>query len=516
MKKLLGILLAVTLLMGLCLTTNAEEAAAPVRGGTLIVAKSQDMTNQGFDITHTTFSQADCYVLSQIFETLIKIDGDGNSVEGLATDWHYTEDGLGLVMNLRQDVTYSDGTQFNADAAAKVINYYLTDACAHVNKKSDLALITSCDVLGEYEIRINTSAPDAGLLTILSGNSFMLMAPANVDNQDAATNPIGTGAFVLSEYTQGDQIVLSANPNYYKTGADGQPLPYLDGIVYKIMTDDSVKITNLRSGDVDGLDIQSSANSTLTAMSMDNMTTYEYDYAINFWVGFNFKNELFQDLKVRQAIAYAIDREEVMEVVFEGLGSTTPFFSKPSQWWYYDNAGINTYEPEKAKELLAEAGYPDGITVEIANISREPDNSIVQLLESQMAEAGITLQINAMERTAWVDYTKTQQAFILCIGQNGNAGVDVSRQIKDPLVSYMYADDPMVAQLQEIYNSLKSLTDLDARYAAVKALQDFYQDNTMQLIIGQSHSYCTFANYVKNIQFTSIASLDFSETWLSK
>ena len=85
----------------------------------------------------------------------------------------------------------------------------------------------------------------------------MLMAPANVDNQDAATNPIGTGAFVLSEYTQGDQIVLSANPNYYKTGTNGQPLPYLDGIVYKIMTDDSVKITNLRSGDVDGLDIQS-------------------------------------------------------------------------------------------------------------------------------------------------------------------------------------------------------------------------------------------------------------------
>ena len=121
-----------------------------------------------------------------------------------------------------------------------------------------------------------------------------------------------------------------------------------------------------------------------------------------------------------------------------------------------------------------------------------------------------------MERTSWVSYVKTECAHELCIGQNGNAGVDVSRQLKDPMVSYMSTAYEPVVEMQEIYNGLKSLTDLDERYAAVKELQDFYHENVMQLILCQSHSYCTFASYVKNIQFTSIAALDFSETWLDK
>ena len=514
MKRIIALILTLTLILGVGLVANAEEA--PVRGGTLVIAKSQDMSTQTFDITHTTFSQYDCYVLSQIFETLIKTDKDGNFVPGLAEEWHYTEDGLGLVLKLREDVSYSDGEKFNAEGAAKVMNYYLTDECKHVNKGSDLALIKDIQVLDEYTIQINTSAPDAGLLTILTGNSFMLMSPGNIDRKDVATNPIGTGPFVLSEYVQGDHITLVANKNYYKLGADGQPLPYLDSIVYKIMTDDNVKINNLQSGDVDGVDIQSSSNSVFTAMAMSDMTTYEYDYAINFWVGFNFSKEMFQNQKLRQAFSYAIDRQEIVDVVFEGLAATTPFFSKPTQWWYYDNAGINEYNPEKAKELLAEAGYPDGITVSISGISREPDNSVVQLMQSQMAEAGITLEINAMERTSWVSYVKTELGHELCIGQNGNAGVDISRQLKDPMISYQWAEYAPVAEMQAMYNSLKSLTNLDERLAMAKKLQDFYHENVMQLILCQSHSYCTFANYVKNVQFTSIASLDFSETWITK
>lgn len=513
MKKLLSILLVLVMVCGI-VPAMAEEA--PVRGGTLVVAKSQDMSTKGFDITHTTFSQYDCYVLSQVFETLIKTDAEGAFVPGLAESWEYTADGLGLVLKLRQDVSYSDGQKFNAEAAAKVMNYYLTEECKHVNKGSDLALITGIDVVDEYTIQVNTSAPDAGLLTILTGNSFMLMSPANIDNQDVATNPIGTGPFVLAEYVEGDHITLKANPGYYKLGADGKPLPYLDEIVYKIMTDDSVKTTNLKSGDVDGVDIHGSTNSVLTAMAMSDMTTYEYDYAINFWAGWNFTKEQFQNVKLRQAFAYAIDRQEIVDVVFEGLASTTAFFSKPSQWWYSDYATIDEYNPEKAKALLAEAGYPDGIEMEISGISREPDNSILALMQAQMAEAGINLKINAMERTAWVSLVKTELGHEMCIGQNGNAGVDVSRQLKDPMVSYVSPEYAPAAEMQAIYNSLKSLTNEAERKAAVDQLQAFYHDNTMQLIICQSHSYCTFASYVKDIQFNSIAALDFSETWMAK
>ena len=133
-----------------------------------------DMTNNSFDITQTTYIQADSYVMDQILETLIDIDSEGNFVPRLAESWEFTEDGMGLVLKLREDVTYSNGTKFNAEAAAKVMNYYISEECNHFAKASDLALIVGIDVIDEYPIQVNTSAPDAGLLTEIAGGSFLM------------------------------------------------------------------------------------------------------------------------------------------------------------------------------------------------------------------------------------------------------------------------------------------------------------------------------------------------------
>ena len=537
MKKLISLLLALVMafsIVGCAKTEAPAETAAPtekeiisidteqtvetgvVRGGTLVIAKTQDMTNNGFDITHTTYSQADSYVLDQILETLIDIDGKGNFIPRLALSWKFTDDGLGLQLKLREDVTYSNGTKFNAEAAAKVMNYYLTDECKHVSKKADLALITSIDVIDEYTIQVNTSDTDAGLLTELSGTSFMLCAPENIDNGDFATNPIGTGPFVLAEYAEGDHITLKARSDYYIMGEDGKPLPYLDGILYKILPDDAAKVANLQSGDVDGIDLQSSANSTLTCMGMDNMVTYQPNYNINFWAGFNFADEALAKLEVRQANSYAIDRHEIVDVVFEGLATTTPFFSRADQGWYDEYAGINEYNPDKAKELLAAAGYADGIEITVSCISREPDNTIMQLMQSQMAKAGITLVLEPMERTAWVAKAKTDLDYQMIVGQNGNAGVDLSRQMKDPFVSYQTLEIPEAVASQELYNKLKTITDVDERNAAVAELQKHFHDNVIKLMICQSYSYSTFADYVKGIRLTSFGSYNFAETWIEK
>lgn len=495
---------------------NQVKEAGVVRGGTLTVAKTMDMTNNGFAMFKSTYSQADAYVLDQIIETLIKIDGEGNFVESLAKSWEYTEDGLGLQLTLRDDVTFSNGTPLTAEGVAKVFNYYITDECGHSQKGSDLSLVTGTDVIDEHTIQINTSSPDAGLLTALAGISFYVYAPENVDNNDFATNPIGTGPFVLKEYKEGDHITLERRDDYYIMGEDGQPLPYLDEIYYQILPDDAAKVANLQSGDVDGIDLQSSANSTITCMANADLTTYQHHYNINFWAGFNFANEALAKLEVRQALAYAIDRQEIVDVVFEGLGTTTPFFARADQNWFYDNAGINEYNPEKAKELLAAAGYPDGITVEIKCISREPDNTILQLMQSQAKQAGIELVLNPMERTAWVETAKTTLDYEMIVGQNGNAGVDMSRQIKDPFVTYQTLDIPEAVESQDMYKALKTITDVDERLAAERELQDYFHDNCLKLMICQSNSYGCFANYVKNVEVTNFGSYSFAEAYIAK
>lgn len=501
-------------------TTAAAENAAPatdvVRGGSLKIAKTMDMTNNGFAMFHSTYTQADAYVLDQILETPIKIDADGNFVPSLAESWEFTEDGLGLKLKLRSDVTFSNGTPLTAQGVADLYNYYITEECGHKQKGSDLALITGTDVIDENTIQINTSSPDAGLLTALSGISFYVYAPENLANDDFAANPIGTGPFVLKEYKEGDHITLARRDDYYLMGEDGQPLPYLDEIYYQILPDDAAKVANLQSGDIDGIDLQSSSNSTITCMSNADLTTYQHHYNINFWAGFNFGNEALAKLEVRQAVAYAIDRQEIVDVVFEGLATTTPFFARADQYWYYDNAGINEYNPEKAKELLAEAGYPNGLSISVSCISREPDNTILQLMQSQMKQAGIDLVLNPMERTAWIECAKTSLDYDMIVGQNGNAGVDMSRQLKDPFVAYMTLDIPEAVESQEMYNKLKTITDIDARVTALKELQDHFHANTLKLMICQSNSYGCFANYVKNVEVTNFGSYSFAGTYITK
>ena len=197
--------------------TQTDATAAPdsqggiVRGGTLVVAKSADLTTGGFDVVHSSSYPADGMILSQIFESLLDVDESGNIIPRLATEWEYTEDGCGLILKLREDVVYSNGEKFNAEAVAKVVSYYIDPETEHKAMKWDLALITGIDVIDEYTVQINTSSPDAGLLLGLTYQAFAMIAPSNIDNDDLLTNPIGTGPFKLEEYVDGSHVTLVAN-----------------------------------------------------------------------------------------------------------------------------------------------------------------------------------------------------------------------------------------------------------------------------------------------------------------
>ncbi|MBR5224887.1 MAG: ABC transporter substrate-binding protein, partial [Clostridia bacterium] len=246
MKKWLTLLLAAMLLFTVAFAegndkiTLTEEMGEIVRGGVLTMAKSKGL-DAGLNIAKISDCSSDFPVMAQIYEGLLTIDDTGNVAPGLATEWAFAEDGLSMNMKLREDVSFSNGEKFNAEAVAKCLNYYISAECGHVFKGSDLSLIAGVDVVGEYEIKINLSAADAALGLELAGSSGYIMAPSVIDKGEMNTNPIGTGPFVLKEYKEGESIELVANPNYYKLGADGKPLPYLDGIKYIVITDDTTK-----------------------------------------------------------------------------------------------------------------------------------------------------------------------------------------------------------------------------------------------------------------------------------
>jgi len=525
MKKLFSFLITIVLALSMVFgavaeTTNdaivlsdAEAENQIKRGGTLIVAKYKAMT-ESLDITKITDTAADGTVMAQIFEPLLNIAPDGSIAPGLATEWELAEDGLSLTLKLREDVTFHNGEKFNAEAAANSMNYYLAEETAHVFRSSDLSCISSAEVVDEYTIRLTLSEIDAAVCNALCDTSGYIVAPEMLANTELfRTNPIGTGPFMFKEYREGESIEIVANPNYYKMGEDGKPLPYLDGIKYIFMADDTTKTANLEAGDVDGVDRHDSSTSVLAAMAMDNMNMYQLPSAQSYNLACNLHYEPLKNLALRKAITTAINCEEVMELSMEGCGVTNPFWTGEGKWFYNDYTP-KTYDPELAKQYLKEAGYENGIDLELAIIAREPDNTVAQIVQAQLAEVGINLTINAMDTASWINYVRVEHKEQLSISLCGN----VYEPSKGWVVILKSFGDTgtgleLIDQLYELVSSTKTTIDPAARYELIKEYQKLILDNALTTVMGQKLSYGSFAADIHNVKVNSVGAFIFHDTW---
>ena len=541
MKKTISILLLVAMVLALmagCGKTEEAPAAAPAaqeapaaaisapakieepapeggitRGGTLVVAKQKAM-DKGLDITKDSDCSSAFTAMATIYECLFAFDEGGNPAPCLATEWTWAADGLSLEVKLRDDVSFSNGEKFNAEAVAKCMNYYLTEECAHVFKSSDLSCIEKVDVVDEYTVNIVLSAPDAGLCAELASCSGMIAAPAVVDAKFAC-DPIGTGAYVLDEYKEGEYLSVKANPNYYRMGEDGQPLPYLDGIKFLFVTDDTTAITNLKAGSVNGIDRLSSSSSTFTAQGMDTVNLLQNPVTQCYNITFNLLDETLKNDKLREAIVCAINSDEILEIAMEGLGANTGFWTDEAKWFYNDYNPA-AYDLEKAKSLMAEAGYANGLNLELAIISREPDNTVAQLVQAQLAEIGINVTISAMDSASWVAYVRTDHKEQLAISLAGNAGYEPSKGWTVILKSFgdVGTGLDMVDHLNELVMATKSETDSAKRNAMIDEYQRTILDNNLTAVIGHKYQYGAFQTSVHGVNFHFYGWLEFTNAWM--
>lgn len=493
------------------LATEGETSTGVTRGGTLVVAKAKAMST-GLDITRTDDMSSHYSVLASIYESLLTIDETGNAAPNLATEWEIAEDGLSITLKLREDVSFSNGEKFNAEAVAKCINFYLTDECNHYYRATDLANFENAEVVDEYTVRINLNKTDASLEMKMASAVGFIMAPANIDNMDYATNPIGTGPFTLGEYREGEYVTLIANPNYYKMGVDGKPLPYLDSVKLQMMSDDTTQLTNLKSGDVMGVDRHASISSVISVQKLDGVNIYENPVTHIYNICSNMSNEIVgTNQALREAIAYATNAEEIIDISLEGYGGTCAFWSFPSRW-YYDDYNPYYYDLDKAKEKMIEAGYPDGLELELAVIAREPDNTMAQLVQSQLAEIGIKININSMDSGAWVAYCQTEAKHELCLLMAGEAGHHPSRQWPSALARMGTCEE-----MEEIYSLLTEAytkADLSESYDLLHQAQQIYMDNCMGTTLGNKFQYGSFKDYVHGVSFHYYGWLQFGETWI--
>lgn len=483
------------------------------RGGSITLAKTTKLSG-GLNPAQSNARIEDFYVMGLIYETLFAYDEKGNLTGGLVESWEVSKDGIAITLNLRKGIKFHDGEDFNAEAVKTNLDWFLTTD-AHSFAKDEIGSISEVEVISDYSVVLKLSQPDAALLSNLTTLDGFMISPKAIKElgkEGLMTKTAGTGPFMAAEYVEGDHVRLVRNPNYYKMGEDGKPLPYLDEVIIRIMTDGSVKMTNLQSGDVDIIDYHSIANNIKVAQQDDNLVTIRTDNRETFFLCYNLNNEKYKDVRVRQAIAYATDRQELMDVVLEGFGTVEAFDAAPDQW-FYDDYDPYYYDPEKAKALLAEAGYPNGIDVTISIIAREPDNTMAQLLQQQLKRSNINASIEALERLAWIELIRTNRAGELGIGKIAIMGLDPNQQYNSTLV---YVDPNYITEARGKLNKAKETYDLDVRKQLLAEFQKFYLDNCYNFLLGQNPRYISHNKKLQNVRIHPNGTIMLTDTWIKE
>ena len=383
----------------------------PAYGGTLVAGS---IGEPSVLIPMLSGDSASQDVAGLIFNGLVKYDTDLRVIGDLAKSWDISPDGLVITFHLRKDVRWTDGVEFTAD---DVMFGYKTI----INKDTPTAYseafrqVKKAEVVDKYTFRVTYAKPFAPALTSW-GNLVVLpkhlLEGKDITKSALGRDPVGMGPYKLRKWISGQELILDSNREYF----EGRP--YIDHYVYKIIPDPATMFLELQAGGLDmmGLTPLQYMKQTNSEYFRRNFRKFRYPSFAYTYLGFNLKYPLFKDRRVRQAIAYAIDKKEIVDVVLLGLGSIATGPYVPHTWPYDPDVRHYPYNPGKARRLLAEAGWKDTdgdgildkdgrpfeftILTNMGNTSRTNTATIIQW---RLAKVGIKVHIRAIEWSTFIN-----------------------------------------------------------------------------------------------------------------
>jgi peptide/nickel transport system substrate-binding protein len=331
-----------------------------------------------------------------IFTGMITFNENLEPVPDLAKSWSVSKDGKVWTFKLRQDVKWHDGVPFTADDVVFTFNSILNPKVNSV-RRSDYIIDGQPIVfkaLDKYTVQATLPKPFAPFLThaAMSVIPQHLLAGKDINTANFNRKPIGTGPFIFKEWQTGDHVTVVRNDNYYL----GKPK--LKEILYKIIPDENSALVALEAGEIDEAGIP--AKDYTRMKSVKGIKVYESDVLLYTYLGFNLANPKFKDKRVRQALAYATDKDQLVNLILRGLGSPAYAPSAPISWAYSDQVSKYQYDPEKAKRLLKEAGVKElEFTVLVNQGNKEREKAAV-ILQQQYQKVGVKVNVRVMEWSA--------------------------------------------------------------------------------------------------------------------
>jgi peptide/nickel transport system substrate-binding protein len=418
------VMLLVAILTGCTTKTGVSEKE---KGGELTVAVAED---PGFDQLDAASYNGLIQAYPMIYDSLVEYGEKGKILPALATSWEISPDGKTYTFYLRKGVKFSDGTPFNADAVKFSLERWRQKP-EHSSITASKAL-EKIEVVDSHTIKLHFNICYYPILTELTyPRPVRIMSPSAVtpagDPNGKFAKPIGTGPWMVESYTKDQQAVLVRNPNYW-----GEK-PRLSKIVLKVIPDPQTRVLALQSGQVDlaGGRMSSIPPESLPLITKDSkLQIHRTEGSTSYFLIFNYNNEFFQDVRIRQAINYAVNKRSMVDNLLGGVGKpaqglfqfTVPYVTERNNQGY-------PYDVNKARELLAEAGWKDTdgdgildkngkpfkVSLAFQNVEYPEWKPMCEAIQGDLAKVGIQVNLKMLERTAYYDELWKNRGYELII-----------------------------------------------------------------------------------------------------
>ncbi len=352
-------------------------------------------------------------ILKHVYSTLMDTDNDGNLVGDLAESYEINEDGTAFTYKLREDAVFADGTP----VTAQDVKFTYDRAKDMPKTKSNTSKIQEVVVDNDHQVTIKLVEPYAPFATIVTSSNLSILSEAAVtaagDAYGDVDNILGSGPFVVKEWVPNDHYVIERNESYW-----GE-MPITTSITCRVIPEGSARTIALEAGEVDlvwSVDPTDCAN---VEANPDVLLLSQPSSSIEY-VGMNVTKEVFADQRVRQAINYALDKQAFVDTIIEGRGTIANSYINSAIPGWTDEVEAYPYDPEKAKELLAEAGYPDGFSCKIY-VNGDVRTRSAQMIQAQLAEVGITVDISTYEWGALLDSLNAGEHEMFILGWSNSS-----------------------------------------------------------------------------------------------
>jgi peptide/nickel transport system substrate-binding protein len=491
-------------------STASESASGPTRGGELIMSLGPD-----FESFHPYFDLTIDMYKPWFYEAPLRIAADGSFEPWLAESYERAEDGLSVTLHLRQGVKFHNGRELTADDVVWSVDLARNTELGH-HLSDRFQTCTGAVKVDDDTVRIEYSELTASQLDgIARLYIFPQEAAETIDIQ-----PVGTGPFQFQEWIPGDSMTAVRFADYWQEGQ-----PYLDKIVVRAMPDEQSRLVNLRSESIDALYGVPLAEKAALEQE-EGMVVGDTPAGFSFYAFLmNVNAPPFDNVKVRQAMQYAINRERIAETVFHGEAPPLLVPYPKTSWAYApDLEDYYTYDPEKAKALLAEAGYPDGFSTQMLIRGTDAHLDQAQVYQQDLAAIGIQVELQPTELPQYWPLLFESQ-FTIVSHKTGDATADPSGLFEGaaccrPFRNFFgIANDPTVPWFQE-YESVI----LEARGETDQARRKELYHRALEIMLEQAWTVptvweqATYAHrdFVKNFNTDMDGLIWLNETWLDE